>query len=81
MAVLISLISPDFSLGENLIELMELNLADNIIDRIGLPWVFSDRFLEENFSSLIQSKKELKPKSSIGFRRHFEAIIALHLDQ
>ncbi len=60
-------------LGETLIELMELNLADNIIDRIGLPWVFSDRFLEENFSSLIQSKEELKPKSSIGFRRHFEA--------
>ena len=60
-------------LGETLIELMELNLADSIIDRIGLPWVFSDRFLEENVSSLRQSKEEPKSKSSIGFKRHFEA--------
>ena len=47
-------------LGKTLIELMELNIADSIIDRIGLPWVFSDRFLEENVSSLMQSKEEPK---------------------
>ena len=60
-------------LGETLIELMELNLADSLIDRIGLPWVFSDRFLEENFFSLMQPKEEIKSQSSIGFKRHFEA--------
>ncbi|MBA2655850.1 MAG: alpha/beta hydrolase [Tatlockia sp.] len=60
-------------LGETLMELMELNLPDDIIDRIGLPWVFSDKFLEENFSSVMKSGKELKSNSSIGFKRHFEA--------
>ena len=60
-------------LGETLIELMELNLADSIIDRIGLPWVFSDRFLAENLSLLMKSNEESRPKSSIGFKRHFEA--------
>ena len=60
-------------LGETLLELMELNLPNSIIDRIGLPWVFSDRFLEENVSSLTKSKEEPTPKCSIGFKRHFEA--------
>lgn len=60
-------------LGETILELMEFNLPTSIIDRIGLPWVFSDRFLEENSSSLMQSKEEPMPKSSIGFKRHFEA--------
>lgn len=60
-------------LGEALIELMELNIADSIIDKIGLPWVFSDRFLEENLPSLMQSKEEPKSTASIGFKRHFEA--------
>ncbi len=60
-------------LGKAMLELMELKLPSSIIDKIGLPWVFSDQFLEENVSSLTQSEEEPTSKSSIGFKRHFEA--------
>lgn len=60
-------------LGKTILELMELNLPDSIIDKIGLPWIFSDQFIEKNFSSLTQAKEAPKSKPSIGFKRHFEA--------
>lgn len=60
-------------LGKTILELMDLNIPDSIIDRIGLPWVFSDQYIEKNFSSLTQTKEAPKSKSSIGFKRHFEA--------
>lgn len=60
-------------LGKAILELMELKLPSSIIDKIGLPWVFSDQFLEENVSSLTQSEEKPASKSSISFKRHFEA--------
>ena len=59
--------------GETLLELYELNLAESVIDKIGLPWIFSNQFLEKNFASLVQPRQELQPKSLVGFKRHFAA--------
>ncbi len=59
--------------GEILLELHELNLAESVIEKIGLPWIFSNQFLEKNFSSLVKSHEEPQPKSLIGFKRHFAA--------
>lgn len=61
-------------LGEIMLELHELNLSDRVIDKVGLPWIFSDQFLEKNFTSLSEHLgEEPQPKSLIGFRRHFAA--------
>lgn len=59
--------------GETLIELHELNLPESVIDKIGLPWIFSDQFLKENIATLVQPPQEPKPKSLLGFKRHFAA--------
>jgi 3-oxoadipate enol-lactonase len=58
---------------ETLIELNESNLDERIIEKIGLPWIFSDQFLEKNFASLLQRQEEQKPKSLVGLKRHFAA--------
>ena len=58
--------------GETLLELYELNVAESIIEKIGLPWSFSNQFLEKNYASLIQ-QQEPKPKSLVGFKRQFAA--------
>lgn len=61
-------------LGEIMLELHELNLSDRVIDKVGLPWIFSDQYLEKNFTSLSEHLgEEPQPKSLIGFRRHFAA--------
>jgi 3-oxoadipate enol-lactonase len=59
--------------GETLLELHELNLAESVIEKIGLPWIFSNQYLEKNFSSLKKPREESQPKSLIGFKRHFAA--------
>ena len=58
---------------ETLIELNESNVDEHIIEKIGLPWIFSDQFLEKNFTSLLQLREEQKPKSLVGLKRHFAA--------
>ncbi|BCA94348.1 hypothetical protein TUM19329_07090 [Legionella antarctica] len=58
---------------ETLIQLHELNLPENLIEKIGLSWVFSNQFLEKNFTALAQPSKEPQPKSLIGLKRHFAA--------
>lgn len=59
--------------GQTLMELHELDLAESIIEKIGLPWIFSNQFLEKNYTSLIQQKEEPKSKSLVGFKRQFAA--------
>ena len=59
--------------GETLIELHDFGLSENLIDKIGLPWIFSNQFLEKNFASLAQPRENSEPKSWVGFRRHFGA--------
>lgn len=59
--------------GQTLMELHELNLAESIIEKIGLPWIFSNQFLEKNYASLIQQEEEPKSKSLVGFKRQFAA--------
>jgi pimeloyl-ACP methyl ester carboxylesterase len=58
---------------ETLKELNELNLADSLIEKIGLPWIFSNQFLEKNSASIVQLREEPQPKSLIGLKRHFAA--------
>lgn len=58
---------------ETLIELHELNLPESIIEKIGLPWIFSNQFLEKNISSLIPKSEKLQPKSLVGIKRQFDA--------
>lgn len=58
---------------ETLIELNELSLEDSLIEKIGLPWIFSNQFLEKNSSSLVQLREESQPKSLVGLKRHFAA--------
>ncbi|MEO8402105.1 MAG: alpha/beta fold hydrolase [Gammaproteobacteria bacterium] len=58
---------------ETLIELHELNLADSLIEKVGLPWIFSDQFLEKNFASPKKPDQKSQPKSLIGLKRHFGA--------
>jgi len=58
---------------ETLIELHELNLAESVIEKIGLPWIFSNQFLEKNFASLVPQQGELQPKSLVGLKRQFDA--------
>lgn len=65
---------------ETLIELHELNLAGNVIDKIGLPWIFSNQFLEKNLDSLVQLQEERRPKSLVGLKRHFAAQYAFKSD-
>ena len=58
---------------ETLLELHELNVPESIIEKIGLPWIFSNQFLEKNFASLAQTQEEPQPKSLLGLKRHFAA--------
>jgi pimeloyl-ACP methyl ester carboxylesterase len=58
---------------ETLIELNELNLPESLIEKIGLPWIFSNQFLEKNFASLAQAPEESQSKSLVGLKRHFAA--------
>ncbi len=60
-------------LVETLIELNELNLADSLIEKVGLPWIFSDQFLEKNFISQVQIREKPQSKSLVGLKRHFAA--------
>lgn len=61
-------------LGQAMIELYKLNVSEHVIEKVGLPWIFSDQFLEKNFSSLPEKlQEELQPSSLVGFKRHFEA--------
>lgn len=65
---------------ETLIELNELNLAESLIEKIGMPWIFSNQFLEKNFASLIQQSEEPQPKSLVGLKRHFAAQCAFKFE-
>ncbi|MBA2653185.1 MAG: alpha/beta hydrolase [Tatlockia sp.] len=58
---------------ETLLELPELNLAESIIEKIALPWSFSNQYLEKNFASLTKLNEKTKPNSLLGLRRHFAA--------
>lgn len=59
--------------GEILIELHDLGFPQTLIDKIGLPWIFSNQFLEKNFTSLSKPQENSKLKSFVGFKRHFAA--------
>lgn len=59
--------------AETRIELHELNLAESVIRKVGLPWIYSNQFLEKNFASLVQLREEPQPKSLVGFKRQFAA--------
>lgn len=58
---------------ETLITLNELNLAECIIDKMGLPWLFSNQFLENNIVSLVQLKEGPQTKSLTTLKHHFSA--------
>lgn len=58
---------------ETLIELHEYNLPESLIEKIGLPWIFSNQFLEKNFTSLAKQQEKSEPNSLVGLKRHFEA--------
>jgi pimeloyl-ACP methyl ester carboxylesterase len=59
--------------GKILMELHESNLSESVIEKIGLPWIFSNQYLEKNVDSLQQAKEDATPKSWIGFKRQFAA--------
>lgn len=58
---------------DTLIELYESNVPETLIDKIGLPWIFSNQFLEKNYASLIQPQEKTQPKSLVGLKRHYAA--------
>lgn len=58
---------------ETLMELNELNLPESLIEKIGLPWIFSNQFLEKNFASLAQAREEPQSKSMVVIKCHFAA--------
>ena len=55
------------------LEAHELNLPHHVIEKMMLPWIFSNQFLEKNYDSLIQQRKTPKSDSLVGLKRQFAA--------